>query len=153
MVFAAADSREGEMLWVERGDVVEPGRCDTSSRDGADGKLQKHRCSTGKWLNPRGMGVEVGKVQAGMQALQAAGGSCRGCCDGVFAPWPQGWPVAGRPEGVLSSSDFNSEAQMKKEGLLMPTCGKASRDAEISSPEVADALRPRTEKPNMSCAN
>lgn len=26
-VFAAADSREGEMLWGERGDVVEPGRC------------------------------------------------------------------------------------------------------------------------------
>lgn len=75
--------------------MVQPGRCDTSSRNGADGKLQKHRCSASKWLNPCGMGVEVDKAQAGMQALHAAGGTYQGCCDGVFAPRPWGWPIAG----------------------------------------------------------
>lgn len=140
--------------------MVEPGRCSISSRRGVDGKLQKHRCSASKLraakrLNPCGMGVEVGRAQAGVQALHAAGDNCRGRCavTGVFAPQPWGWPIAGRPEGVLSSSDCYSKAQMKREGLLMPICGKASRDAEISSPEVADAFRPRTDKPNMSCAN
>lgn len=148
---------KGEM-WLSLVDVVEPGRCDTSSRDGVDGKVPKHRCSASvsraaKWLNPCGMGVEVGEARAGAQAPHTAGGNCQGCCDGVFAPRPRGWPVAGRPEGVSSRSDFCSEAQMEKEGLLMPICGKASRDAEISSPEAADALRSRTDKPNMSCAN
>ena len=69
-VFAAADSREGEMLRVKRGDVAEPDRCGTSSSDGADGKLRKHLRSANEWLNPWGMGVEVGKAQAGGGMLQ-----------------------------------------------------------------------------------
>ena len=76
-----------------------------------------------------------------------------GCCSEGFAPQLQGWPIAGQPERVLSSSDFYSEAQRKKEALLMLICRKAAREAEISSPEVADALQPGTDKPNMSRAN